>query len=156
MPDKLSKDSAGVPGDADEIDALIASLPSLHIPSDMIDDADFLPPRKPVKTKTDVVSVFTIIAWGFLVFALLTVTRAYPSQMVFFQTYTGPAGAAAFNLNYIINAVIYLAGNCAVCAGGLAICALRKRKMFRGAALSFWIAGGSSAVIAAILAIAHF
>jgi hypothetical protein len=156
MPDKPSKDNAGLPGEADEIDALIASLPSLRIPGDMIDDADFSPPRKRVKEKADVAVLFSIVAWGFLVFALLTVTRAYPSQMIFFQTYTGPSGASALELHYILSAVIYLAGNCAICAGGLAICALNKRKMFKGAALSFWLAGGLSAIIAAVLAIVHY
>lgn len=155
MSEKPKNNSAEEAGEIDEIDILIASLPSLQIPDDMVEDSEFVPLRKQERTKTEVTVIFAILAWSFFVFALLTITRAFPSEMAFFNAVTGTPGAASVDTQYILNAVIYLAGNCAVCAGGLGICAIRKKKLTKGDALNFWIAGGASAIIAAVLAIVY-
>ncbi|MCL2004378.1 MAG: hypothetical protein FWG72_10345 [Oscillospiraceae bacterium] len=152
MPEEPIKKHAGQAVNPDEIDAFLASLPSLHIPDDMIEDPDDIRPV-PKKKPVDITSVFSFIAWCFLIFSLLTLLRAYPSRGNFFHAYTDTVRHASVNMQYIMNATIYLSGNCLVCAGGLAICALQKRKLSRGNALSFWIAGCASAVIAAILLI---
>jgi hypothetical protein len=151
MNEKQGKDAPGQAGEPDDLDKMIASLPSLRIPSDMIEDNAFVKHR-PQKKKTEVTTVFALISWGLLLFGLLTLARAYPSHYAFFQAYAGGAARPSFvDQQYILNAMIYLACNTVVCAGGLAICALRKKRMFGGSALSFWITGGVSAIIAAVL-----
>jgi hypothetical protein len=153
MSEKPNENGAGEGGETDELDILIASLPSLQIPTDMVEDEYDFTPRKVKRTETDVTVIFSILAWSFLIFALLTITRAFPSNML--RPFFGESGHVSVNVQYIHNAIIYFAGNCAVCAGGLAISALKKKKMTKGNTLNFWIAGGISAVTAAVLAVIY-
>jgi hypothetical protein len=141
--------------EADEVDKFLSTLPSLRIPDDLFEDSTFVP-LKTEKRKTDVAVIFAMIAWFFLLFALLMLTRAFPSRIVFFHAYTGTvASAAMVDTQIILYTIIYLVCNGVVCAGGLGICALRKKKLFRGIALNYWIAGGLSLIIAALLLIRY-
>jgi hypothetical protein len=154
MSENPTNGNTGQTENMDEMDKLIASLPTLHISEEMVDDVQFVPLRKPKRMKADITVIFAMIAWFFLIFALMTLSRSLPPRMdVFFRAFTGTVHTSHANTQYTLSTLIYLAGGFIVCAGGLGICALKKMKMSRGSALNFWIVGGVSVVTAALLLI---
>jgi hypothetical protein len=139
----------------DEIDRFLATLPSLHIPSEMVESDVELPKLKPPESVA-LTSVFGFIAWLVLIIALLTASRAMPSQTGAFWDSVGNElemnrPRPSVNPYYLFTAMCYLIGNTAVCLGGLGICAAKKMKMTGGAAVNFMIVGGLSAIGAVVL-----
>ncbi|MCL1807508.1 MAG: hypothetical protein FWG31_07385 [Oscillospiraceae bacterium] len=136
----------------DEIDKFLATLPSLHISEDMVDEGEYKVNYKPQKHKVQLTSIFALLAWLVLLFSLLWAYQAFPSSSgTFFSGYTGISSKGAWNAQYITDATFYLFGNVVVCLGGLAVCLAKKMKLFSGSALNFWIAGGLSAIMAIVL-----
>jgi hypothetical protein len=142
------------PQEPDEIDKFLATLPSLHIPDDMIaDDIDLTSLRTKPRKQVTVTGVFILIAWFVLLFSLMTIARAAPSRGTAWYTILGERHFSYWNHHYLLSAMYYLFGNCVVCAGGLCICLIKKIKMTSGTSLNFWIAGGLSAVTAVVVLI---
>jgi hypothetical protein len=135
----------------DEIDKFLATLPSLHIPDEMIDDSDFPRPRKKQSKQVTVTGVFMMIAWFVLILALLTFARAVPPRGNAFHGIFNQARQTNWNMQHVLSAMFYLFGNVAVCAGGLCICLVKKIKMTGSGAVGFWIAGGLSALLAVMM-----
>ncbi|MDR0325102.1 MAG: hypothetical protein LBI19_03285 [Oscillospiraceae bacterium] len=153
MSDKPEKEEVE---EMDEIDRFLATLPSLHIPDDMVEDTALPPQTGRVGKQVPLTSIFALLAWFVLVFALLTASRAASSQgWTFFGSLLNESSYSAANPQYLFTAMCYLLGNCAVCAGGLGICFIKKMKMTGGSAMNFWIAGGLSAIIAVLFFIAQ-
>ena len=139
----------------DEIDKFLATLPSLHISEDMIEDADF-PPHTEKHRQAPLTGIFGWLAWVVLVFSLLTIARAAPSEgTALWNGIVGKPSHTPGNPNLLFFAMCYLWGNCVICLGGLGICAARKMKMLGGSALTFWIAGALSAGIAIALTVSQ-
>jgi hypothetical protein len=134
----------------DEIDKFLSTLPSLRISDDMIDDKDF--PKYKVKPEKHITltGIFVLAAWFILLYALLTFARAAPPRGNAFHSIFRQAYYARWNMQYVLSAMFYLFGNCAVCLGGLAICLIKKIKLTSGTALNLWIAGALSLVLAFI------
>ena len=136
----------------DEIDRFLSTLPSLHISEDMVEDIDFPPRTGKSGRQAPLTSILSLLAWAVLIFSLLTVYRAAPSEgTALWDGIVGKTSHYPGDPNLRFAAMCYLWGNCAVCLGGIGICAAKKMKLSRGIALSFWIAGGVSAAIAFIL-----
>ena len=129
----------------DEIDRFLASLPSLHIPSNMVEDV-YVPPKSGSK-RAPVMSVFVLLSWIIFLIALLTAARTLPGYVVaIFGSYP-----PLWNLQHLFTAMCYLLGNFVLCLGCILICFLKKNKMFSGSVLSLWISGGLSGILALVL-----
>jgi hypothetical protein len=134
----------------DEIDKFLATLPSLHIPEDMVDEGEYKVRYKPKHHKVQLTSVFALMAWLFFLFSLVTVLRAFPGNSEFWYSIR-QGNRQGIDTSYFTTAAYYLFGNIVVCLGGLAICLAQKKKIFGGSALNFWIAGVLSGIAAVAL-----
>ncbi|MDR0293330.1 MAG: hypothetical protein LBH95_04170 [Oscillospiraceae bacterium] len=135
----------------DEIDKFLSTLPSLSISKDMVNDPDAPVPLRKTQKPELLPGVFILLAWVVAVFAALTILRASPQSGTFFNSLLDRSPISFWDKSLLFAAMCYMLGNCAVCAGGLAICFVKKIKATSGSALNLWIAGGISAVTALVL-----
>jgi hypothetical protein len=90
------------------------------------------------------------LAWLFFVISLLVAARALPDRGNAFFAVQGRSFIPQDRVHNLITATWYLFATLSVCAGGLAICRIKKYKMTGGTAMNLWIVGGLSAVLAGI------
>ncbi|MDR1692993.1 MAG: hypothetical protein LBR72_06500 [Oscillospiraceae bacterium] len=107
--------------DPAEMENIDEFLNTLHIPAELIDDTDV--PLKVLRTRPPVTiaNIFPLLAWVVFIIAVFTVIQAGPSGGSFFENLLGKASPRHWDSQQLFAGMCYLFGDCAVCAGGLAI-----------------------------------